>query len=263
MPARSGTRRSASASAGAKRDGARVVGGATGQPHSTVWKVLRRHGLSRPPRAPKQAADRYEWPRPGDLLHMDTACYARFKRPGHAVTGDCSQRSRNWMSLGMRVGYDYAHAIVDDHSRLAYVELLADEKAATITGFTRALAWFDQHSITAKRLMTDNAWSYTHNRSLRELSASARIKHLTTQPYRPRINGKVEPFPQIMAANGPTASRRMGLRPRVQLTPPPQPSPVTLEPALQPAQTPQLNRSPTTDQPRSQPTWAGRLASIY
>lgn len=64
--------------------------------YSIVWKVLHRHGISRPRRVPKEPANRYEWPRPGDLLHMDTARYARFERPGHAVTGDRSQRSRNW-----------------------------------------------------------------------------------------------------------------------------------------------------------------------
>jgi transposase len=172
--------------------GPRLVGGAVGHHHSTVWKVLQRHGLSRRQSATKEPVNRYEWPCPGDLLHMDTARYARFTRPGHAVTGDRSQRSRNWMSPVTRVGYDFAHAIVDDHSRLAYVELLPDEKAATVTAFvTRALAWFGQHDITAKRLVTDNAWSYTHNRSLRELLATHAIKHLTTQPYRPRTNGKV------------------------------------------------------------------------
>jgi transposase InsO family protein len=180
--------------------GPRLVGGAVGHHHSTVWKVLQRHGLSRRQSATKEPVNRYEWPCPGDLLHMDTARYARFTRPGHAVTGDRSQRSRNWMSPVTRVGYDFAHAIVDDHSRLAYVELLPDEKAATVTAFvTRALAWFGQHDITAKRLMTDNAWSYTHNRSLRELLATHAIKHLTTQPYRPRTNGKVERFHQTMA----------------------------------------------------------------
>jgi len=180
--------------------GPRLVGGAVGNPHSTVWKVLRRHGLSRPPRAPKEAANRYEWPCPGDLLHMDTARYARFERPGHAVTGDRSQRHRHWMSEETRVGYDFAHAIVDDHSRLAYVELLADEKAATVTGFVeRALAWFGQHGIRAKRLMTDNAFAYVNNRSLRELLQARGIRHLTTQPYRPRTNGKVERFHQTMA----------------------------------------------------------------
>jgi transposase InsO family protein len=90
------------------------------------------------------------------------------------------------------VGYDFAHAIVDDHSRLAYVELHTDERAPTITAFVeRALAWFDHHGIEAKRLMTDNAWGYTRNRSLRELLASREIKHIRTQPYRPQTNGKV------------------------------------------------------------------------
>lgn len=99
--------------------GPRLVAGATGFSHSTVWKVLYRHGLSRPPQTDRQPANRYEWPCPGDLLHMDSARYQRFLRPGHAVTGDRSQRSRDWMSAETRVGYDYAHAIVDDHSRLA------------------------------------------------------------------------------------------------------------------------------------------------
>jgi transposase InsO family protein len=180
--------------------GPRLVAGVTGFAHSTVWKVLRRHGLSRRPHPGKEPANSYEWPCPGDLLHMDTSRYARFLRPGHRVTGDRSQRSRNWMRSETRVGYDHAHAIVDDHSRLAYVELHTDEKAATVTSFVqRALAYFDGHGITAKRLMTDNAFTYTHNRSLRELLARHGIHHLTTQPYRPRTNGKVERFHQTMA----------------------------------------------------------------
>src|SRR5205823_10515145 len=91
--------------------------------------------------------------RPGDLLHMDVSRYARFLRPGHRVTGDRSQRSRQWMRPETRVGYDYAHAVVDDHSRLAFVELHDDEKAATVTAFVeRALAFFAAHGITARRL---------------------------------------------------------------------------------------------------------------
>ena len=98
-----------------------------------------------------------------------------------------------------RVGYDFAHAIVDDHSRLAYVELHDDEKAATVTAFVeRALAFFAAHGIEAKRLMTDNGFSYVKNRSLRELLARHGIRHLTTEPYRPRTNGKVERFHQTM-----------------------------------------------------------------
>jgi transposase InsO family protein len=180
--------------------GPRLVAGTVGRAHSTVWKVLRRHGISRPERAPKEPANRYEWPCPGDLLHMDVARFWRFERPGHAVTGDRSQRSRNWMAPETRVGADFAHAIVDDHSRLAYVELHDDERAATVTGFVeRALDWFDAHGITARRLMTDNAFSYVRNRSLRELLEARSIKHLRTQAYRPRTNGKVERFHQTMA----------------------------------------------------------------
>ena len=180
--------------------GPRLVAGATGFAHSTVWKVLRRAGISRPPRQPKEPVKRYEWPCPGDLLHMDVSRYARFERPGHAVTGDRSQRGRGWMKPETRVGYDYAHAIVDDHSRLAYAELLPDCKAATVTAFTdRALAFFAAHGIEAKRLMTDNHWSYTLNRSLRQLLQARGIKHLRTPKRRPQANGKVERFHQTMA----------------------------------------------------------------
>ena len=180
--------------------GPRLVAGATGFAHSTVWKVLKRAGLSRRPRAAKEPANSYEWPCPGDLLHMDVSRSARFLRPGHRVTGDRSQRSRHWMRPETRVGYDYAHALVDDHSRLAYVELHDDETAPTVTAFVeRALAFFAEHGIVTKRLMTDNAFSYVRNRSLRELLTRHGIRHLTTQPYRPRTNGKVERFHQTMA----------------------------------------------------------------
>ena len=131
---------------------------------------------------------------------MDTARYASFERPGHRVTGDRSQRSRNWMAPETRVGYDFCHAIVDDHTRLAYVELHPDERAQTVTGFVeRALEWFAARGIEARRLMSDNAFSYVRNRSLRGLLAKRGIRHLTTQPYRPRTNGKVERFHQTMA----------------------------------------------------------------
>jgi transposase InsO family protein len=179
--------------------GPRLVAGATGFAHSTVWKVLKRAGISRPPKPIREPANSYEWPCPGDLLHMDTSRYARFLRPGHRVTGNRSQALRG-RKVETRVGYDYAHAIVDDHSRLAFVELHPDEKATTVTGFVeRALDFFAAHGITAKQLMTDNGWMYTHNRSLAELLARHGIRHLTTEPYRPRTNGKVERFHQTMA----------------------------------------------------------------
>jgi transposase InsO family protein len=180
--------------------GPRLVAAATGSAHSTVWKVLKRAGISRPPRPVKEPVNSYEWPCPGELLHMDVSRYARFRRPGHKMTGDRSHRGGGWMRPETRVGYDYAHAIVDDHSRLAYVELHEDEKAATVTGFVeRALAVFAAQGIVAKRMMTDNGFNYVRNRSLRELLARHGIRHLTTQPYRPRTNGKVERFHQTMA----------------------------------------------------------------
>ena len=177
--------------------GPRLVAGRTAHPHSTVWKVLHRHGLSERKRSPREAARRYEWPCPGDLLHIDTKRYARFERPGHALTG---VRDKTGAEKRARWGYDFAHAIVDDHSRLAYVELLPDERAPTVTAFvTRALGWFEARGIHAKRLMSDNAWNYVKNQSLRELLIARQIKHLRTQAYRPQTNGKVERFHQTMA----------------------------------------------------------------
>src|SRR5215203_6969042 len=175
--------------------GPRLVAGATGFAHSTVWKVLRRAGISRPPRPAREPANRYEWPCPGDLLHMDVSEYARFQQPGHRVTGDRSSQDRQ-----RRDGVDYVHAIVDDHTRLAYAEIHPDQKAVTVAGFLeRALAFYEQHGIRAKRLMTDNAWVYVKSGDLRRLLARHQIRHLTTKPYRPRTNGKVERFHQTMA----------------------------------------------------------------
>jgi transposase InsO family protein len=175
--------------------GPRLVAGVTGFCHSTVWKVLRRAGISRPPTAAREPANRYEWPCPGDLLHMDTSEYARFRRPGHRVTGDRSSQSRRHHD-----GADVVHAIVDDHSRLAYAEIHDDQKALTVLGFLeRALAFYERHGISAKRLMTDNAMQYSRSRELRRLLDCHQIRHLTTRPYRPRTNGKVERFHQTMA----------------------------------------------------------------
>jgi transposase InsO family protein len=175
--------------------GPRLVAGATGFCHSTVWKVLKRAGISRPPRTAREPANRYEWPCPGDLLHMDTSEYVRFQRPGHRVTGDRSTQDRQH-----RDGVDFVHAIVDDHSRLAYAEIHPDQRADTVAGFfERALAFYASHGIIAKRLMTDNAWIYVRSRAMRQLLTRHQIRHLTTKPYRPRTNGKVERFHQTMA----------------------------------------------------------------
>ncbi len=127
---------------------------------------------------------------------MDTSRYARFSRPGHRMTGD---RTRTSSQQRTAPGYDFCHAIIDDHSRLAYVELHDDERAETVTGFVeRALRFYESHGITAKRLMTDNAWTYTKNSSLKGLLQANDIRHLRTKPYRPQTNGKIERFHQTM-----------------------------------------------------------------
>jgi transposase InsO family protein len=176
--------------------GPRLIAGQTGVAHATVHAILKRHGRSRPARAPRERYRRYEWPCPGDLLHMDVKRYRRFRRPGHPFIADERQTSAE---INSQLGYDYFHAVVDDHSRLAYGELLADTRAPTTTAFTaRALAWFQRRGIRVRRIMTDGAWSYTHNRTLRELLQAHAIRHIVTPPYTPRWNGKVERFHQTM-----------------------------------------------------------------
>ena len=128
---------------------------------------------------------------------MDVKRYPRFYRPGPEFGGGL--RHRTTTDVKARPGWEFFHAIVDDHSRLAYGELLADEKAATVTAFTqRALTWLAGQGISARRLMTDGAFSYRHNRSLRQLLAERDIHHIITPPYTPRWNGKVERFHQTM-----------------------------------------------------------------
>jgi transposase InsO family protein len=177
--------------------GPRLIAGQTGVPAATVHAILRRHGCSRPQRAPRERYQPYEWPCPGDLLHMDVKRYPRFTRPGPDFGGGI--RHRTSADVHARPGWEFFHAIVDDHSRLAYGEMLADERAPTVTAFTeRALAWFARHDISVRRIMTDGAFSYTHSNSLRKLLAQHQIRHIVTPPYTPRWNGKVERFHQTM-----------------------------------------------------------------
>ncbi|MDQ3721280.1 MAG: IS481 family transposase [Actinomycetota bacterium] len=162
------------------------------RPHSTVHQVLRRGGCSRLPQPERPAIIRYEWPCPGNLLHIDTKRFGRFQEPGHALTGERSKRSR-------RAGWEFVHSIVDDCSRLAYSEIHGDEQAATVTAFTRrALDWFLGHGIVGERLMSDNHFSYTRNRSFGQLLGERAIQHLRTRPYTPRTNGKVERYQQTL-----------------------------------------------------------------
>jgi transposase InsO family protein len=157
-----------------------------------VHRVLQRAGVSRRPRAERPAIVRYEWPCPGQLLHMNVKKLGKFTAPGHKLTGDRSRRSR-------RVGWEYVHPRLDDCSRTVYSEIHDDEKAATVTAFTeRALDWFLELGVVAERLMTDNAFAYTQNKTLRELLHARAIDHLKTRPYTPRTNGKVERYQQTL-----------------------------------------------------------------
>jgi len=176
--------------------GPRLIATEVDIPHATVSRILKRRRCSRRPRPDRGEVVRYEWPCPGDLLHMDVKRFARFSRPGHALTGD---RHVTGAEKREHVGYEFAHSIVDDHSRLAYTELHPDQRAPTVTAFTdRALRFFASHGIEAKRLMTDNHFSYKRNASLAQLLKARDIRHLYIEIRRPQTNGKVERYQQTL-----------------------------------------------------------------
>ena len=177
--------------------GPRLIATVVGHPHSTVHATLRRHGCSRRPSAPREAVVRFEWPCPGDLLQADTKRFARFSSPGHAVTGD---RHRSGAEKRERVGHEFAHSVIDDHSRLAYTELHPDQRGATVVAFfERALAFFAAHGIQPRWLQTDNAFVYTRNTALAALLAQQRIEQRKIPPRTPQRNGKIERYQQTLA----------------------------------------------------------------
>jgi transposase InsO family protein len=160
---------------------------------STIWKVLCRHGLSRRLRSPRESYRRYEWSRPGALLHVDTARLARFERPGHWSVG----RSEESRTRG--AGYIYLHACVDDRSRYAYVEPLTDERATTAASFMRrAIEHFRALGLGApEAVMSDNGNCYRSHLFRAELERVG-ARQILTPPYTPRWNGKVERFFQTL-----------------------------------------------------------------
>ena len=177
--------------------GPRLIAAELDMAHATVWRCLHRRGLSRVPATPRDAVRRFEWPCPGDLLQMDTKRFGRFTRPGHRVTGN---RTKTSIEKRRGPGWEFCHSIIDDHTRLAYTEIHPDEKAATVTAFlARALTFYASHGITPRRLQTDNAWTYTHNRTLRELLANHHIQHRRIPPRTPKRNGKIERYQQTLA----------------------------------------------------------------
>ncbi|MGW5498774.1 IS481 family transposase [Streptomyces olivaceoviridis] len=160
---------------------------------STVHRVLARYNLARLihlDRATGQVIRRYERDRPGELVHVDIKKLGNIPDGGgHKVLGRQAGRKKR-----SGTGYSYLHTAVDDHSRLAYSEIHADERKETATGFwQRAQAFFSQAGITVERVLTDNGSCY-RSRDWRDALAAAGIAHKRTRPYRPQTNGKVERF---------------------------------------------------------------------
>ena len=168
----------------------------TGVALSTAWRWLRRAGLGRlrPPQ-PDEPVRRYERRWPGELIHVDVKKLARFDAVGHRITGDRSLgRSRG-------AGHDCVHVAIDDHSRLAYVEVHRDEKAVTAIGFVqRAFAWYRKQGIRVQRLMSDNGSCY-RSKDFNQVLRSQGVRHIYTRPYTPKTNGKAERFIQTMTRN--------------------------------------------------------------
>jgi transposase InsO family protein len=166
-------------------------------PVSTVSGILTRIGLGKLWRLePLEPPNRYEMKRPGELVHVDVKKLGRIGRPGHRVTGRVSGGGH--YRRAYQLGWEYVHVCVDDATRLVYVEVLDDEKAVTAIGFLRrAVAHFAAFGIRVERLMTDNGGAY--RATIHTLACKALgIKHLRTQPYRPRTNGKAERFIRTM-----------------------------------------------------------------
>ena len=183
-----------------ERTGPDVLGPMVGVPARTVSRILRRHNVpylrecdpitGEVIRSSKQTAVRYERDRPGELVHMDVKKLGRIPDGGgwraHGRASGSIQRDRN-----TTVGFDYVHSLVDDHSRLAYSEVLTDEKGPTCAAFLeRAIVYFAANGITRiERLITDNAWAYRY--SLREVCATHGIRQKFIKPHCPWQNGKV------------------------------------------------------------------------
>jgi transposase InsO family protein len=174
-------------------------------PRSTVSAVLKRKGLGRLSRLePPEPPNRYERKRPGELVHVDVKKLGRIsaRGAGHRVLGSSNRKSqirpREDGAKRSVTGWEFVHVCVDDATRLAYVEVLADERGPTAAGFLRrAVAFFAEHGIAVERVMSDNGSCYrstVHAAACRELG----LRHLFTQPYRPRTNGKAERFIQTM-----------------------------------------------------------------
>ncbi|MCP9773900.1 IS481 family transposase [Synechococcus sp. Tobar12-5m-g] len=164
-------------------------------PLSTVGRVMNTLGLGRLKNLePKVPVRRYQWERPGDMIHVDTKQLARFERVGHRITGD----RRQGCSRG--AAYEKVHVAIDDATRLSYVEVLADEQRATTVGFlARAVGWFSEQGITCRRILSNNGPAYRSG-DWRKACRALDLKPIRTKPYTPQTNGKAERFIKTLLA---------------------------------------------------------------
>jgi transposase InsO family protein len=171
---------------------------------STVSAVLKRIGLGKRSRLePPEPANRYERQRPGELVHLDIKKLGRIsaRGAGHRMAGNRSSQFKQTVDGKRRqvTGWEFVHVAVDDATRLAYAEVLADERGQTAAAFLRrAVAWFAQLGIKVERIMSDNGACY-RSRALTLARGETGIgRHIFTRPYRPRTNGKAERFIQTL-----------------------------------------------------------------
>ena len=162
-----------------------------GRHRSTVWKVLKRHGVSRRRRAGRQTFKRFEWSQPGALLHVDAYKAPKFLAPGHRVTGERGKTDR---ACGL--GHTVVIAVQDDHTRLVYAELHSAENATNVSiCLRRAATWMrEQGCGPVEAVMSDNAKCYERSHLFRDTLAELGARHILIPPYTPRWNGKIERF---------------------------------------------------------------------
>jgi transposase InsO family protein len=199
------------------------IGGRLGVPASTVHAVLVRCRVSRLSHIDRVTGEpirRYEHPHPGSLLHVDVTKFGNIPDGGgHRYVGrpqgrhNAQATARRTGQRGHRyrplIGTAFLHTVIDDHSRVAYVEIHADEKADTAIGvLNRALAWFAERGVRVERVLTDNGSCY-RSHAWRDACATLGIKHKRTRPYRPQTNGKIERFHRTLA-DGWAYARRYG-----------------------------------------------------
>jgi transposase InsO family protein len=171
--------------------GPRALSAALGRPASTIYRVLRRHGCSRAQRQPRPPANRYEYAAPGELVHLDIKKLGRFWQIGKRVL----DHNR---TLSEGAGWTYAHVAIDDHSRLAQVELRQSERGTDCAAFAQAvISAYAKQGTPIQRILTDNGAGY-RSHAFRDVLAEHGIRHIRTRPYTPRTNGKAEAFIRIL-----------------------------------------------------------------